>query len=169
MAAKSGKAKGKKGIPSKGAKKSAKPIDKNQLSKSKSKVKMKMKMSSKTVARTVAKTVAKKVVAKAAQGRQSGVTAFLTPLDDRVVIAPTVAGNKTAGGLIIPDSATQKPIRGTVLAKGRGHRNKKGKLRPLDVNVGDEVLFAEFAGTKITFDGNEFLILREADVLGVVV
>ena len=69
--------------------------------------------------------------------------------------------------MIIPDSAMQMPVRGKVLAVGRGRRNKKGKVRPLDVSVGDRVLFAEYAGTKLSFSGRKVLILREEDVLGI--
>ncbi len=90
-----------------------------------------------------------------------------TPLDDRIVVAVEEQSEKTAGGIIIPGNVNARPNRGTVLAKGRGRRGKKGVIRPLDVNVGDHVLFPEFAGTKIQIDGAEFLILREEDLLGV--
>lgn len=90
------------------------------------------------------------------------------PLDDRIVISPEKMSEVTAGGIIIPGSRDERPNRGTVLAKGPGRRSKKGVIRPLDVNVGDRVLFPEFAGTKIQIDGDEFLILREEDLLGIV-
>jgi chaperonin GroES len=95
-------------------------------------------------------------------------TSFLTPLDDRILVQPDEAMTQTPGGLFIPDSASERPSRGTVMATGRGRRNKKGQLRPLDVNVGDQVLFAEYAGTKINFSNATVLILREEDILGIV-
>ena len=113
---------------------------------------------------TAAAPPSKKVTLKAAT-----VTSVITPLDDRVVVAPQPAEEVTAGGLIIPGTIDSRPSRGTVLAKGRGRRTKKGAFLPLDVNVGDEVLFGEFAGTKLTVAGNEILILREEDLLGIVV
>ena len=99
----------------------------------------------------------------------SSVSKLITPLDDRIVVVAEAAKTKTAGGLFIPDTVAGRPSRGEVLAKGRGRRNKKGVLRPLDVNVGDQILFAEFSGSKILVGGNEVLILREEDVLGVVI
>ncbi len=92
----------------------------------------------------------------------------ITPLDDRIIVSPEVPAEKTAGGLFIPTTANDRPSRGVVLVKGAGRRNKKGKLRPLDVNVGDEVLFAQYSGTKISILGQDVLILREEDVLGIV-
>lgn len=89
------------------------------------------------------------------------------PLDDRIIISIEPAAEKTAGGIIIPGSASERPSRGTVLAKGPGRRNKKGVLRPLDVNVGDMVLFPQFAGQKIEIGAEEFLILREEEILGI--
>jgi chaperonin GroES len=93
---------------------------------------------------------------------------FLSPLDDRIVVEPDAPETKTAGGLIIPGFMTEGPARGTVLAKGPGHRNKKGKLRPLDVEVGDKVVYSEYAGTKLNFANAKVLILREEDILGIV-
>lgn len=107
---------------------------------------------------------AKPVTSMKAMAAASG---MLTPLEDRIVVQPAEATEKTAGGIFIPGNTGAKPNRGVVLAKGRGRRTKKGGLRPLDVNVGDEVLFAEFAGTKLSVAGKEVLILREEDVLGV--
>ncbi|MGZ3721466.1 MAG: GroES family chaperonin [Bdellovibrionales bacterium] len=89
-------------------------------------------------------------------------------MDDRILVSPDEAPTKTAGGLIIPGMASERPSRGTVVAKGRGRRNKKGQIRPLDVNVGDRVLYAEYSGTKINFSNATVLILREEDVLGIV-
>jgi chaperonin GroES len=90
-----------------------------------------------------------------------------SPLDDRVVVQPVEASNVTAGGIIIPDSVNEKPQMGTVVAVGRGHRSAKGRVRPVDVKVGDRVLFPKYAGDQIEVDGQKLLILREADVLGV--
>jgi chaperonin GroES len=90
-----------------------------------------------------------------------------SPLDDRVVVQPVEASNVTAGGIIIPDSVNEKPQMGTIVAVGRGHRSAKGRVRPVDVKVGDRVLFPKYAGDQIEVDGQKLLILREADVLGV--
>jgi chaperonin GroES len=117
------------------------------------------------------KTTAKPHVVKAAtptKFNNAAVAALLTPLDDRLVVAPDAASETTPGGLIIPGTVAGRPSRGRVLAKGRGKRNKKGALRPLDVSVGDRVMFTEFSGTKVTLAGTDVLILREEDVLGIV-
>lgn len=89
------------------------------------------------------------------------------PLDDRIIISVEAAAEKTAGGIIIPGNASERPSRGTVLAAGPGKRNKKGVVRPLDVNVGDVVIFPQFAGQKIEIGADEFLILREEEILGI--
>lgn len=98
---------------------------------------------------------------------QASLQKILTPLDDRLLIFVEGASEKTAGGIIIPGSVAQRPNRGKVLATGRGRRSKKGLLRPLDVNVGDVILFPEHAGTPVTLQGSELLILREEEVLGI--
>jgi len=92
---------------------------------------------------------------------------MITPLDDRIIVAVEPAPETTAGGIIIPGSVNARPSRGTVMAKGRGRRNKKGVVRPLDVNIGDVVLFPEFAGQKIEMGSKEFLILREDEILAI--
>lgn len=97
----------------------------------------------------------------------SSLKSLLTPLDDRLLVELEGPAEKTAGGIIIPGTVADRPNRGKVLAKGPGRRNKKGVLRPLDVTVGDMVLFPQFAGQKIEMDGGEFLILREEEVLGI--
>lgn len=94
--------------------------------------------------------------------------AVFRPIDDRVLIAVEAASETTAGGIIIPGNVDSRPNRGLILAKGPGRKSKKGKIRPLDVNVGDRVLFPEFAGTKIEIGGEDFLILREEELLGIV-
>ena len=91
----------------------------------------------------------------------------LTPLDDRILVLVDAAATKTAGGLFIPTTVETKPSRGKVIAVGKGKRGKKGNIRPLDVAVGDFVLFAAYAGEAVTLNGTDYLILREEDVLGV--
>lgn len=93
---------------------------------------------------------------------------MLTPLEDRVVVRVAVVAETTAGGIIIPGTASTQPDRGEIMATGPGRRDKKGRLRPLDVGVGDTVLFPQYTGTKISIGGEDFLIMREDEVLGVV-
>lgn len=93
---------------------------------------------------------------------------LVSPLADRLLISVDVPPEKTSGGLYIPATAgTGRPTRGQVIAKGLGRRNKKGQVRPLDVSVGDYVLFPEYAGTKLELDGNDFLMIHEEEVLGI--
>ncbi len=92
----------------------------------------------------------------------------IRPLQDRLVVRRVQEEEKTKGGIIIPDTAKEKPIEGEVIAVGKGKVNDKGEQRPLDVKVGDRVLFGKYAGTEIKIDGEEHLILREEDVLGIV-
>ena len=89
------------------------------------------------------------------------------PLHDRILVRRVEEPETTAGGIIIPDTAKEKPQEAKVVATGPGHRDEDGKLTPLDVKAGDRVLFAKYSGTEITLDGEELLILRESDVLGV--
>lgn len=91
-----------------------------------------------------------------------------TPLQDRLVVEVQGESDKTAGGLFIPGTVTNRPSRGIVLSVGRGKRSKKGQLRPMDVKVGDSVVFAEFAGVKTTLNNKEVLLLSEEEVLGIV-
>ncbi|MES2802446.1 MAG: co-chaperone GroES [Bdellovibrionota bacterium] len=90
------------------------------------------------------------------------------PLHDRILVKRTAEEDKTAGGLFIPDSAKEKPQRGEIVAAGKGRITEDGKVLPLEVKVGDKVLFSKYAGTEIKFDGSEFLMMREEDVLGIV-
>ena len=90
------------------------------------------------------------------------------PLHDRVLVKRVEAEEKTPGGIIIPDTAKEKPVEGEVLAVGPGARDETGTVRPLDVKVGDHVLFGKWAGTEVIIDGEDRLILKEADILGVV-
>jgi chaperonin GroES len=89
------------------------------------------------------------------------------PLHDRVVLTRIDAEEKTAGGIIIPDTAKEKPQEGRVVAVGPGGRDEIGKLIPMDVKVGDRVLFGKWSGTEVKIDGVEYLIMKESDVMGV--
>ena len=90
------------------------------------------------------------------------------PLHDRVLVRRIDADEKTAGGIIIPDTAKEKPQRGEIIAVGAGARTEEGKLVPLDVKVGDEVLFGKWSGTEVKIDGEDLLIMKESDILGIV-
>ncbi len=90
------------------------------------------------------------------------------PLHDRVVVKRITADEKTKGGIIIPDSAKEKPSEGQVIAVGPGGRDEAGKLIPIDIKVGDKVLFGKWSGTEIKLDGEELLIMKESDIMGVV-
>ena len=90
------------------------------------------------------------------------------PLHDRVLVRRVEAEEKTAGGIIIPDNAKEKPQEGEVIAAGSGTKSEDGKVTPLDVKAGDTVLFGKYAGQEIKIDGNEYLIVREEEVLGVI-
>ena len=90
------------------------------------------------------------------------------PLHDRVLVRRLDAEEKTAGGIIIPDTAKEKPQQGEIVATGPGARNEQGQLIQLDVKPGDRVLFGKWSGTEVKIDGEEFLIMKESDLLGVV-
>ncbi|QOZ73155.1 co-chaperone GroES [Bradyrhizobium arachidis] len=90
------------------------------------------------------------------------------PLHDRVLVRRIDAEEKTSGGIIIPDTAKEKPQQGEIIAVGPGGRNEQGQLVPLDVRAGDRVLFAKWSGTEVKIDGKELLIMKESDLLGVV-
>ena len=92
----------------------------------------------------------------------------IRPLQDRVMVKRLEEEQKTAGGIIIPDTAKEKPQKGEIVAAGPGKRNEDGKVQPLDVKKGDKVLFSKYAGTEIKIDGVEHLIMREEDILGVI-
>ena len=89
------------------------------------------------------------------------------PLHDRVVVKRIDAEEKSAGGIIIPDTAKEKPSQGEVIAVGPGGRDETGKLTPLDVKAGDRVLFGKWSGTEVKIDGVEYLIMKESDIMGV--
>ncbi len=90
------------------------------------------------------------------------------PLHDRVLVRRIDAEEKTAGGIIIPDTAKEKPQQGQVIAVGPGARNEAGQLVPLDVQTGDTVLFGKWSGTEVKIDGEDLLIMKESDIMGVV-
>ena len=90
------------------------------------------------------------------------------PLHDRVVVTRIDAENKTSGGIIIPDTAKEKPTEGEVIAVGPGGRDESGKLIPIDVKKGDRVLFGKWSGTEVKIDGVEYLIMKESDIMGVI-
>ncbi|MBV8736717.1 MAG: co-chaperone GroES [Alphaproteobacteria bacterium] len=90
------------------------------------------------------------------------------PLQDRVLVRRIEEEEKTRGGIIIPDTAKEKPMEGEVLAAGPGMRGDDGKLHPLDVKVGDRVLFGKWAGTEIKISGEDFVVMKESDIMGIV-
>jgi chaperonin GroES len=96
----------------------------------------------------------------------SAVTTF-TPLHDRILVRRVEEEQKTSSGLYIPESAKEKPQEGEVISVGKGKSNDEGKVFPLDVKAGDRVLFGKYSGTEIKLDGDEFLIMREEEVLGI--
>jgi chaperonin GroES len=90
------------------------------------------------------------------------------PLHDRVVIRRLTAEEKTTGGIIIPDTAQEKPMQGEVIAVGSGARNEQGQVVALDVKAGDRILFGKWSGTEVKLDGEELLIMKESDIMGVI-
>ena len=90
------------------------------------------------------------------------------PLHDRVVVRRIEADEKTAGGIIIPDTAKEKPQQGEVIAVGPGGRDESGKLTPIDVKVGDRVLFGKWSGTEVRLENQDLLIMKESDIMGVI-
>jgi chaperonin GroES len=102
------------------------------------------------------------------QGDIEMATTSFTPLHDRILVRRMEEGESIRGGIIIPDSAKEKPQQGEVIAVGKGKSNDEGKVFPLDVKKGDTILFGKYSGTEIKLDGEEFLIMREEEVLGIV-
>lgn len=90
------------------------------------------------------------------------------PLHDRVLVKRLEADEKTAGGIILPDTAQEKPMEGEILAVGNGHKSEDGKTTPLDVKKGDRVLFGKWSGTEVKVDGQDLLIMKESDIMGVI-
>lgn len=91
----------------------------------------------------------------------------LTPLHDRVLVRRLDQESKSAGGVIIPDTAQEKPMEGEVVAIGSGSRSEDGKITPLDVKKGDRILFGKWSGTEVKLDGEELIIMKESDIMGV--
>ncbi|MEA3470723.1 MAG: co-chaperone GroES [Thermodesulfobacteriota bacterium] len=92
----------------------------------------------------------------------------IRPLNDRILVKRLEEEEKTKGGIIIPDSAKEKPMEGKIIAVGKGKKTEDGKVLKLDVKAGDRVLFSKYAGTEVTIDGVEHLIMREDDILGII-
>jgi chaperonin GroES len=92
----------------------------------------------------------------------------IRPLHDRVIVKRLEEERKSAGGIVIPDNAAEKPDQGEVIAVGPGKRNDEGKREPLDVKVGDRILFGKYSGTTVKIEGTEYLVMREEDIMGVV-
>ena len=92
----------------------------------------------------------------------------IRPLHDRVIVKRLESETRSAGGIVIPDSAAEKPVQGKVVAVGKGKILEDGQVRPLDVKVGDKILFGKYSGTEVKIDGEDRLILREEDILGVI-
>ena len=92
----------------------------------------------------------------------------LRPLHDRVIVKRMEEERMSAGGIVIPDSATEKPVRGEVLAVGNGKILENGEKRPLDIGVGDKILFGKYSGTEVKVDGEELLVMREEDIMAVI-
>lgn len=170
-----------KAAPKKGAKKAVKAAPKKSAAKTpakKSAAKKSTAAKSKTAkpvaARAVKATAPMKSAPKAGKASTKTLTDalanFMTPLDDRVIVQLEAKAEKTAGGLYIPDTADDVTanIQGTVLAVGRGHRGPKGRVRPMDVKIGDQIVFADHSGSKIFIQNEELVILRESDVMGIV-
>ena len=116
---------------------------------------------------TSPKTAAPKVVAKVS-AKAARISVFMSPLDDRVLVNILQPAQKTAGGLFIPDTVSERPSEGEVLAVGPGRTTKKGVRRPLDVKIGDKVMYGQYSGHPLELDGEKYLILREDEILGVI-
>ena len=158
-------------------KKAAKPVakigaKKTQKKTAKTTLKKTAKVSPKNSPKIAVKKTVKVNKSTSAKQKQSthDLTMIVTPLDDRLFVELKQLERKTAGGLYIPDTVSDVSgnIQGFVVSVGRGHVSKKGHLRPMDVRVGDQVVFSEHAGQKIEISNQEYIILREADVLGVI-
>jgi len=91
----------------------------------------------------------------------------IRPLHDRVIVRRVEEERRSAGGIVIPDTATEKPIRGEIMAVGRGKILENGEVRPMDVKVGDRVLFGKYSGTEVKLDGQELLVMREEDLMAI--
>lgn len=92
----------------------------------------------------------------------------IRPLHDRVLVEPLTAEEKTSGGIIIPDTAQEKPQEGKIVAVGKGARNEDGKPQPMDVKKGDKILYGKWSGTEVKLDGKELLIMKESDIMAII-
>ena len=92
----------------------------------------------------------------------------LRPLHDRVLVEPLEADEKSAGGIIIPDTAKEKPMEGKIVAAGNGARSEDGAVTPLDVKSGDRILYGKWSGTEVKIDGQDLLIMKESDIMGII-
>lgn len=92
----------------------------------------------------------------------------IQPLGDRVVLKPLEAGNKTKSGIVLPDTAKEKPQEGEIVAVGKGRLLENGEIKPLEVKIGDKILYGKYSGSEITLDEQEYLILREEDILAII-
>ncbi|MAE50414.1 MAG: co-chaperone GroES [Micavibrio sp.] len=95
-------------------------------------------------------------------------SAKFRPLHDRVLVRRASNDEKTAGGIILPENAQEKPMEGEVLAVGNGHLNDNGDLRPLDVKLGDKIIFSKWAGTEVKIDGEDLMVMKESDIIGII-
>jgi chaperonin GroES len=102
------------------------------------------------------------------QYKKEGKTMAFRPLHDRVLVRRIEADEKTAGGIIIPDTAKEKPQEGEIVAAGAGAKAEDGKVTPLDVKAGDRILFGKWSGTEVKIDGEDLLIMKESDILGII-
>lgn len=107
-------------------------------------------------------------MAKETAKTSSKSTVGVRPLHDRILVRRMAEEEKTAGGLFIPDTAKEKPSKGEIVAAGKGRVTEDGKVMPLEVKVGDHVLFGKYSGTELKLEGNEYLMMREEDILGII-
>ncbi len=103
-----------------------------------------------------------------ANSKNAAQTLNVTPLHDRVIVKPAKAEEKTAGGIIIPDTAKEKPMKGEVIAVGAGKIADDGKLIKMELKAGDKILYGKYSGTEIVIDGKEYLIMRNSDIFGII-
>lgn len=161
-----GKTKGKAKITAK-VKVAAKPKAQSKVAtKGKAKAKPQVKSQPKVSAKVPKAMTSVKSAAKMTAKSTTKPLSF-EPMLDHILVQPAGVSDRTPGGLFIPATVQDKPLKGKVLAVGKGRYNKKGQLRPLDIQVGEAVLYGQYAGTPVTLNGEDFLILKEEDVLGV--
>jgi chaperonin GroES len=162
----------KKSVPAKKAAAKKAPVKKNTAKKAAKAVTKKAIVKKAPAMKAVVKktTAPSHLVKTASPVKKIDLSDFVTPLDDRLIVQVSGAEKMTPGGLYIPDTVadTSGNLEGYVVAVGRGHMNKKGHVRLMDVNVGDRVVFSEYAGSKIKIQNEDLIILRESDVMGVV-